>query len=97
MIATSLALAPLCVFTLALICNASTRSRLRNLRGTGLQVDNTIFGFSHLRDFEKISVVSDVGWIRNSVAMFAHFAPMQLRLFAVDQTDAAFGWLTDDT
>tara|TARA_R100000687_G_C6450545_1_gene165057 strand:+ start:226 stop:465 length:240 start_codon:yes stop_codon:yes gene_type:complete len=59
-------------------------------------MDDTVFGLSHLRDFAKIAVVSDIGWLRNSVAMFAHFAPIPVRLFPADQTDEALTWLTED-
>ncbi len=60
-------------------------------------VDDTVFGISHLYDFERIAVASDIGWIRHGVAMFAHFSPMPARIFPADQSKAAFDWLTEDS
>ncbi|WP_168174947.1 STAS/SEC14 domain-containing protein [Thioclava sp. JM3] len=60
-------------------------------------LDDAQFGLTHLSDFEKIAVATDTGWIHNGVALFAHLSPIPVRLFAGDQTDAAFVWLTEDT
>lgn len=59
-------------------------------------MDDAAYGLSHLKDFHRIAVVSDVSWIRHGVGMFAHLSPVALRLFDADQTDAALSWLAED-
>lgn len=60
-------------------------------------LDDAQFGLTHLRDFEKIAVATDSGWIRNGMELFAHLSTIPVRLFGADQTDAALAWLTQDT
>lgn len=57
--------------------------------------DDTVFGIGHLRDFDRIAVASDEGWIRNGVSMFAHLSTVPIRVFDADQTDAALAWLAE--
>lgn len=59
-------------------------------------LDDTVFGLSHLPDFKRIAVATDIGWIRNGVAMFAHLTPIKVHLFPADETAAAIHWLAED-
>lgn len=59
-------------------------------------LDDTVFGLTHLNAFERIAVVTDVGWIRNGVAMFAHLTPLKARLFPATATGDAIRWLAED-
>lgn len=57
--------------------------------------DDTVFGIGHLRDFNRIAVASDEGWVRNGVSMFAHLSTVPIRVFDADQTEAALAWLAE--
>jgi SpoIIAA-like len=47
------------------------------------------------RKFRRIAVVSDVGWIRDAVRLFAPFFPHDVRIFPSAELAAARTWLTD--
>ncbi|MGV6820753.1 MAG: STAS/SEC14 domain-containing protein [Parvularcula sp.] len=59
-------------------------------------LDDTVFGLSHLNGFERIAVVTDVSWIRQGVALFAHLTPLKVRLFPANGTNEALRWLAED-
>lgn len=61
----------------------------------GAMWDDTRFGLSHWGDFEKLAIVSDVAWIRNSVAMFAPLIPAPVRIFADAELENAKHWITE--
>ena len=58
-------------------------------------IDDAVFGLKHMRDFERIAVVTDIGWIRDGVGLLAHLSPIPLKLFPADATEAALAWLDD--
>jgi len=51
------------------------------------------FGLGHLREFGRIAVVSDVGWITQAVRLFAPFVPSPVRVFPLAALDEARSWL----
>jgi hypothetical protein len=55
--------------------------------------EDSKFGFAHLRDFEKIAVVTDTAWLRHAVELFAPFIPCPVRVFALNEATAAKGWV----
>lgn len=50
-------------------------------------------GTMHLRDFEKVAVVSDVGWIRHAVRLFAPLMPGHVHVFGNDALAEAKAWI----
>jgi SpoIIAA-like len=59
----------------------------------GAMWEDSKFGFSHLRDFQKIAVVTDADWLRHAVEMFAPFVPCPVRVFPVNEAAAAKTWV----
>lgn len=55
--------------------------------------DDTVFGLSHARDFERLAVVTDVAWIWHAVALFGPILPCRTRVFPVDRESDAFAWI----
>jgi len=62
---------------------------------TGAMWDDSRFGLSHWGDFEKLAVVSDVAWLRNTIALFAHFIPAPLRIFSNAELEEAKVWIAE--
>jgi hypothetical protein len=55
--------------------------------------DDAKLGMSHLFDFEKIAVVTDVDWCRRAVRVFGLLIPCPVRLFANAELAAAKNWV----
>lgn len=55
--------------------------------------DDGSFGFKHWRDFKKVAVVTDVGWIRAAVNMFMPVFPCEAKLFPLGELGAAKEWI----
>jgi hypothetical protein len=54
-------------------------------------------GLMHLTQFDRIAVVTDVDWIRNSVKVFGFLIPAELHIFAVDDLRQAQEWVSEPT
>lgn len=50
-------------------------------------------GVEHLSRWERMAVVTDVGWIRLALGAFRVFMPGQLRIFAASETSKAREWI----
>jgi hypothetical protein len=50
-------------------------------------------GMEHIRDWERIAVVTDVEWIRLAVAAFRFLIPGKVCVFEVAETTAARRWI----
>ena len=50
-------------------------------------------GFGDFGSFERIAVVTDVGWIRDAIGIFAGLIPGDVRLFRNAEEDAASTWI----
>lgn len=59
----------------------------------GAMWDDGAFGLTHLSSFDKVAVVTDVGWIRAGVTMFGPLMSGRMRLFAAADLDAARSWI----
>ena len=57
--------------------------------------DDARIGMHHLRDFERIAVVTDVGWIRVMVRALQPLAG-EIRLFDNIDLDSARAWVISD-
>ena len=55
--------------------------------------DDTMFGMSHMFDFEKVAVVSDVEWIRNATRFFGVLLPCPVKTFDNKDLAAAKTWI----
>jgi len=55
--------------------------------------DDTKVGMSDLTHFEKIGVVSDVKWIRQSIKAFGFLIPGEVKLFHNEELVDAEAWI----
>jgi len=62
---------------------------------TSAMWDDTRFGISHWGDFEKLAVVTDISWLRNSVAMFAPLIPAPVRIYDGSELEDAKSWIAE--
>ncbi|MBA2891736.1 STAS/SEC14 domain-containing protein [Nonomuraea soli] len=54
---------------------------------------DTKLGLGHWSDFEKVAVVTDVEWIRDSVRAFKFLMPAEVQVFGLADEDRARQWL----
>jgi hypothetical protein len=54
-------------------------------------------GIGHLSRWERIAVVTDVGWIRQAVNAFRFLMPGVLRVFPVGEAADARRWIAANT
>ena len=47
----------------------------------------------HLRDFEKVALVSDITWIRHAVRLFAPLIPGHVHVFGDAELAEAKAWI----
>ena len=51
-------------------------------------------GLGHLRDWERIAVVSDADWLHKALHAFGWMVPGEVRSFALSELDGARAWIT---
>jgi hypothetical protein len=56
--------------------------------------DDGAFGIKHWRDFSRVAVVGDQGWLHAAVTVFRPFFPCPVRLFKLAELSAARAWIT---
>lgn len=56
---------------------------------------DTKFGLSHLSNFGRLAVVTDVGWIKDAVRMFAPLIRHPVRCFSNAELAAARDWIVE--
>jgi hypothetical protein len=61
---------------------------------SGILADATL-GIGKLDAFERIAIVTDVGWIRDGIGLFAGLIPGDVRVFANAQTVDAEAWIAE--
>jgi hypothetical protein len=61
----------------------------------GAMWDDSAFGLTHLWSFDKVAVVTDVGWIQAAVAVFGPLMSGRVRLFAAEDLGGARSWPTE--
>lgn len=54
---------------------------------------DTKFGLQHMRDFSRIALVTDIGWMAKSVRLLAPLMPFAMKVFAVSQIEEAKSWI----
>ena len=57
--------------------------------------DDAKIGFHHLRGFERVALVSDVGWILTMARGIGLTMPMEVRTFSNDELNQAKTWLSE--
>lgn len=62
----------------------------------GAMWDDARFGLTHLGDFSKIAVVSDVEWLRQSVKFFAPLIPAPVQVFHNAEIEDAKRWISEN-
>lgn len=55
---------------------------------------DTKVGLTHLREFSKVAVVSDIEWIRHAVRLFAPLMPGQVHVFGEGELGEAKAWIS---
>lgn len=63
----------------------------------GAAWDDSKFGLTHLTDFTKFALVSDVHWVRNGVRIMAPLLRYPVRVFSNDELRMAIDWLNDQS
>ena len=51
-------------------------------------------GLEHWLRWERVAVVTDVEWIRNTMSAFGFLMPGEMRLFAMSEKDVARDWIS---
>ena len=57
--------------------------------------DDAKVGLQHLTAWERVAVVTDVGWIRTAMKAFGFVMPGQVRVFSNSELTAAQQWLSE--
>lgn len=52
-------------------------------------------GLKHLTGFDRVAVVTDVDWVRNTVRAFGFVMPSEVRVFGNDRLDEARAWISE--
>lgn len=55
--------------------------------------DDVRFGFSHMGDFSKIALVTDIAWVRHGAKIFAPLMRAQVHIFDVQEMEDAASWI----
>jgi hypothetical protein len=50
-------------------------------------------GVAHITRWERVAVVTDVGWIRGMMKAFRFLIPGDIRIFGVSEADDARNWI----
>jgi hypothetical protein len=60
---------------------------------TAAMWDDTKLGFKHFKDWERIAVVTDIGWIRLAIKGFGLAMRGRVRVFHNDEMAKAVHWI----
>ncbi|MGI9365391.1 MAG: STAS/SEC14 domain-containing protein [Rhizobiaceae bacterium] len=52
-------------------------------------------GLSHWRGFDRVAIVTQLGWVRTTVGMVAPFAPCPVKIFDPSEQEDARRWLSE--
>ena len=58
--------------------------------------EDLVIGVEHLLQWERMAIVTDVGWIEQAFKVFRFLIPGEVRLFATDQVGLAREWIGTD-
>lgn len=54
---------------------------------------DTRFGFSHLTDFSRIALVTDIGWLTKAAGLFMPLMPYDFKAFPLAELEEAKSWI----
>jgi len=57
--------------------------------------DDQKFGFKHWGDLSHIAIVTDHAWVRVMATLFAPLYPARMKLFGLDEVEAAKAWIVN--
>ncbi len=61
----------------------------------GAMWDDVKLGFRHFSGWERVAVVTDIGWLRVMTTMFGFAAPCEFKLFGNAELDEAMRWISE--
>jgi hypothetical protein len=61
----------------------------------GAMWDDIKLGFRHITGWERVAVVTDVGWVRMMSSVFGFAMPCEFRLFADAELESAKRWIAE--
>lgn len=59
----------------------------------GAMWDDMKLGLAHYRAWEKVAVVTDVGWVANAMRMFTFAIPCPMKVFSLKDREQAEAWI----
>jgi len=57
--------------------------------------DNLKWGFSNMKNIERVAGVSDKKWMENLASVSGKLVPAEVRMFSPEEIDQARAWLRD--
>jgi len=60
---------------------------------SGAMWDDSKLGLAHWKKWERVAVVTDVGWVAHATRMFAFLMPGQVKVFSNKEKADAVGWI----
>lgn len=57
--------------------------------------DDAKVGLQHLKAWERVAVVTDVGWIQTAIKVFGFLMPGRLRVFGNNELAEANRWISE--
>lgn len=57
--------------------------------------DDAKVGLSHIRSWERVAVVTDIGWIRTTITAFGFVMPGEVRVFENRELAEARQWICE--
>jgi hypothetical protein len=61
----------------------------------GAMWDDAKIGIRHLTAYEKVAVVSDVGWVVGAMKFFSFIIPFPVKIFGNDKLSEAKAWISE--
>jgi len=55
--------------------------------------EDTKFGLRHLRDFSRVALVTDVGWVAKAARLFMPLMPYDFKSFPMEELEDAKSWI----
>ena len=56
--------------------------------------EDTLIGFEHLAQWDRVAAVTDVSWISHALSAFRFLMPGRLKVFATEEAQAAKSWVS---
>ena len=58
--------------------------------------EDVMVGVEHLRQWERMAIVTDTGWIAHTLKIFRFLIPGKVRVFPTDEVQTARDWIVED-